>query len=209
MDMDCIVIGGGPAGLTAGIYLSRFNLKNIIFARDYGMASETSEIENYPGFVKISGTELIGKFTEQAKHFGSEIIYDEIQGIEKQGNGFIVKTATNKEYSAKTLILAMGTHKRKLNVPGEKEFTGKGVSYCATCDGAFFKNVKVGVSGGGNSALTTAILLASYGNEVHLFARTELSAHDVLIERINANDKIIVHKNTEVTEIMGDTKMKR
>jgi thioredoxin-disulfide reductase len=200
---DCIVIGGGPAGLTASLYLSRYNLNNIIIAKDFGMAAETNNIENYPGFVSITGHELLQKFTKHAKHFNTEIVYDEVISVSKiNAQKFIIKTKTN-QYSAKTVILAMGTKKKKLNLPGEDKFKGKGVSYCATCDAALFKDSIVGVVGGRNSAMSTAILLSKYNNKVHMFVRSQLKGEPIMKTRITNDKNISVHLGTEVEEIFG------
>ena len=200
---DCIVIGGGPAGLTASLYLSRYNIKNMIIAKDFGMAAETNNIENYPGFVSITGNELLQKFTEHAKHFNTEIVYDEVVSVSKSNaQKFIIKTKTN-EYSAKTIILAMGTSKKKLNLPGEDKFIGKGVSYCATCDAALFKDNVVGVVGGRNSAMSTAMLLSSYNNKVHMFVRSQLKGEPIMKTRITNDKNISVHLGTEIKEIFG------
>jgi len=200
---DCIVIGGGPAGLTASLYLSRYNLNNMVIAKDFGMAAETNNIENYPGFVSITGLELLQKFTGHAKHFGTEIVYDEVVSVSKSNaQKFIIKTKTN-QYSARSVILAMGTSKKKLNLPGEDKFKGKGVSYCATCDAALFKDNIVGVVGGRNSAMSTALLLSSYNNKVHMFVRSQLKGEPIMKTRITNDKNISVHLGTEVKEIFG------
>jgi len=204
--IDCVILGGGPAGLTASIYLSRYNIQNKVIAKGFGMVSETPDVENYPGFKSISGLELIQKFTDQAQHFGAEVLYEEVEKISKLEKSFKVKT-NMAEHEAKTIVLAMGTHKRELNVSGEKEFKGKGVSYCATCDGAFFKEKSVGVVGGGNSALTVALTLSSFKNKVHLLVRSDFTGDKILIDRVNKDENIIIHKDVVVSEVYGEEMM--
>jgi len=155
---DVIIIGGGPAGLTAGIYTSRARLSSLLVERGAigGQAVNAWSIENYPGFVEgVNGIDLTQSMHEQATKFGLETLYDEVTGIELDGRQKIVKTMQGS-FTAAAVIIAGGSERQKLGVKGEAEFTGKGVSYCATCDGAFFKDKTVAVIGGGNSAVTEA-----------------------------------------------------
>jgi len=203
---DLIIIGGGPAGLTAGIYASRRNLKTLIITKNIGgQASNASWVENYPGFDKVGGFELMQKFQKQAESFGSQFKYEEIAKVEKTNKHFSVKTVTGNEYQAISLILAFGKTPSNLNVPGEKEFTGKGVAYCATCDGPLFKNKIVAVIGGGNSALESADYMSQIAQKVFLIhRRSEFRGEELLVERVKSNPKIELKLEKVVTEIKGD-----
>lgn len=199
---DVIVIGGGPAGLSAGIYSARYMLKTLILCKDCGGAITAAHlVENYPGFEGISGMELIDKFTKQAKKLGVEIKNEEAIGIKKEEGGFLV----NNKYKAKKIILALGTFRRKLNIPGEGAFIGKGVSYCATCDAPFFRDKIVGVVGGSNSAVRAAQLLSEYAKKVHIiYRRDKLRAEPFICKSIEKNPKIEIIYNTNVKEIKGE-----
>ena len=188
---DCIIIGGGPAGLTAGIYASRAKLKTLLIEKMGcgGNSAVTDWIDNYPGFLDgINGFELASKFEAQARKFGVEIKYDEVTGIHAAGKIKDVLTAEGK-YSAKALIIASGSQFKKLNVPGESEFLGKGVSYCATCDAPFFKDKDVAVIGGGDSAIQEALFLTKFARKVTVIHRrdklraTKILQHKILSER--------------------------
>ncbi|OGY41350.1 MAG: thioredoxin-disulfide reductase [Candidatus Buchananbacteria bacterium RBG_13_39_9] len=203
---DLIIIGGGPAGLTAGVYASRRNLKTLIITKNIGgQAGSASWVENYPGFDKVNGFELMRKFQKQAENFGTEFKYEEIAKVEKTNKHFLVKTVTGNEYQSLALILAFGKTPSNLEVPGEKEFTGKGVAYCATCDGPLFKNKIVAVVGGGNSALESADYLAQIAQKVFLIhRRNEFRGEELLVERIKSHPNIELKLNKVVTEIKGD-----
>ena len=160
---DVIVIGAGFAGFTAAVYTSRYNLKTLVIAKEIGGAIiNSADVENYPGYKSISGLDLMKKFEEQAKSVGAEIISDQVVGVIKKDKSFKVETRSSKEYEAKALILALGTERRKLNIPGAKEYESKGIHYCATCDGAFYKDKVVAVIGGSNSAAHSALLLSRF-----------------------------------------------
>lgn len=210
MIYDVIIIGAGPAGYTASIYASRYKLKNLIIGKEQGgQINEAHLVENYPGFISISGTELMSKFKEQSEKLGAEIILKEIKGIIKEKNNFTVIAGNNEKYFCKTVILAMGMGYRKLEIPGEKEFTGKGVSFCFVCDGMFFRDKTVAVIGGGDSAVTGAIYLSDIANKVYLIYRKEkLRASPLQQERIKNNSKIELILNTNLTEIKGDSVVK-
>ena len=169
---DLIIIGAGPAGLTAGIYAGRAGLRTLMIESLFpgGQAATTYEVANYPGFVEISGPELTAKMAEQAQACGAELAYDEITRVELEG---AVKTvyAGERTYQARSVIIASGAKKRELGIPGEAELLGSGVSYCATCDGGFFKGKTVAVVGGGNTALEDALYLANLCEKVYLVHR--------------------------------------
>lgn len=205
---DLIIIGGGPAGLTASIYASRYKLKHMVFSKESGgQLNEIHKIENYPGYASISGFELAQKMVEQARGLGGEIKTEAIAKIEKRGNLFKVGTSENM-YVAKNILLTVGTEYRKMNIPGEKEFKGKGVSYCATCDAAFFKDKIVCVVGGANSAAMAALLLAEYAGKIFLVYRgAQLRCDPVYLEKIKANGKITIIYKTNLAEIKGIEKV--
>jgi thioredoxin reductase (NADPH) len=206
---EVAIVGGGPAGLAASIYLSRYKVQHVMFVTEIGgFMNETHKIENYPGFSSISGFELSQKMGEHTKNLGVEIISQEIKKIEKQDNVFKLSSFNNDEYLAKKVIYAVGTISNKLGVPGEKELKGKGVSYCATCDGPFFKNKEVVVAGGGNSAAVAVFILAEHAKKVTLIHRGDLpTCEPSYIEEMKANNKIHLIPNANIKEIKGSDKV--
>ncbi|MDR1820469.1 MAG: FAD-dependent oxidoreductase [Methanobrevibacter sp.] len=206
---DIIIIGAGPAGLTAGIYAGRQGSKSLILEKSVsgGLGLEIPSMENYPGFELVSGLVLMTKIKQQAQKFTELRENEAVGNIVKIENGFEIST-TKRRYFAKAIILAMGKKHRKLDVTGEKEFSGLGVSYCATCDGIFFKNKKVIIVGGGNSSLQEAIFLDNLGVDVTIVHRREkFRAEQYLQERIK-NENIKTIFNSEVKEIKGDKTVK-
>lgn len=205
-NFDVIVIGSGPAGLTAGIYSTRAGLKTILLEKSTigGQVSKTSLIENYPGFPEgIDGVKLIENMMEQAKKFGVEIIIEEAQNIIVKENEKIIKTH-KQEYQAKAIIIASGSKFKELNVTGELELIGKGVSYCAVCDGPLYRNRVVGVLGGGDSALSEAIYLSKLAQKVYLIhRRDQFRAASSIQDKVSTIKNIEVILNTVVKEIKG------
>jgi thioredoxin reductase (NADPH) len=204
MVYDVIIIGAGPAGLTAAIYTCRRKLKTLVLSKDLGgQALLASNVTNYPGFSSTSGFKLIRRFEKQARKFGAEIIYGEAQKVEERNGIFVVKTL-DKEFEAKALILAFGKTPRSLNVPGEKEFVGKGISYCALCDLPLFEDRIVAVVGGGNSALEAALDATKIAKKVYLIhRREEFRAFEDLVEKIKKSNVELV-LNSVVKEFKGD-----
>jgi thioredoxin reductase (NADPH) len=207
-DQKLIIIGGGPAGLTAGLYASRAHLKTVLLEAmiPSGQAYMTERIENYPGFPDgISGRELIERFVQQATKFGLEIQqFTKVDKVEAAGEKKLIM-AGEKQFSASTLIIATGAQANKVGIPGEEEFTGKGVSYCATCDGAFFKDQDVAVVGGGDTALEDALYLSRLARKVFLIhRRDQLRAQKVLQKRALNNDTIEIIWNTVPKAITGE-----
>ena len=204
---DVIIIGGGPAGLTAGLYTSRARLRTLLIENALlgGQMTTTELIENYPGFPNgVTGEELSRLMEEQAKRFGLEIVSEEIVEVEIKGEEKRIKTI-GAGYACGVLIICSGAEYRKLGVPGEQEFTGRGVSFCATCDGAFFRDQKVVVVGGGDSALTEALFLTKFVKELTVVHRRDaLRATKIYQERAFANPKINFLWNSVVHEVRGD-----
>jgi thioredoxin reductase (NADPH) len=205
---NVIVIGSGPAGFTAGLYAARANLNPLLITgNDYGgQVSITYDIENYPGFPEsLSGPELVEKMKAQAEKFGTRVEFDYVNEIVVDRHPFVVRTANGAEYRAKSLILCTGARPRYLEIPGEKEYTGKGISYCATCDGFFFRGKDVLVIGGGDSAAEEALFLTRYASRVRiLHRRDKFRASKILQDRVFANEKIEVLWNTVPTIIEGE-----
>lgn len=204
MEYDVLIIGGGPAGLTAGIYAGRAGVKTAIIERNFtgGQASETFEIENYPGFLKVGGMELTQQMTEQAENCGAEIIYDEPVSFDASTKTVTLLDGT--KISAKTIIIAGGATHAHLGIDKEDKLRGKGVSYCATCDGAFYKGKVVTVVGGGNTALADAIYLAKFASKVYLVhRRNEFRASPSLTQRLSALGIIV--KTPFVPESLVET----
>jgi thioredoxin reductase (NADPH) len=221
LSYDVLVVGGASAGLTAAMYASRQGLKTLVITKDIGgQALLTNAIENYPPFEHIGGFELMQKFEQQARNFGAEFAYEEVLSItehkEGDGGGFIVKT-NNKdtEYSGHALILAFGKTPRDLNVKGEKELKGRGVSYCAVCDGPFFKNKKVAIVGAGDPALEAALYLKELASQLYIIHRTDKpvgseESIDLLLQNKdnnNNNNKISFISNSIVKAINGNSKV--
>ncbi len=212
---DFIVIGGGISGLSAGMYATRLGLKTLVLAElPGGLITTTHLVENWPGVVSTSGPDLAMALYQHTQASGAEIKNEIVTKIEKLAdqNGFpqFKITTTSNEYISKTILIATGTKHRHLNVPGEKEFENKGVSYCALCDGAFFKGKVVGVVGGGDSAAKEALFLSEHASKVYIIVRKDiLRAEPINAERVKNNKKIEVLFKTEVEEILGKEKMKK
>jgi thioredoxin reductase (NADPH) len=201
-----MILGGGPAGFTAALYTARADLKPLLVTglTLYGQASQTHCIENYPGFPEgVGGRDLGQRLDEQAKRFGTEIIYDTVQCVDLQQQPFkVCLSSTN--YTADSLIISMGADSRKLGVPGEREFTGRGVSYCATCDGAFYKDKDIHIVGGGDSAVEEALFLTRFARSITIIhRRDQLRAGAILENRARSNPKIHFIWDTVVREIIG------
>lgn len=211
-EYEIVIIGGGPAGLSAGLYTSRARLSTLLIERGLvgGLITETELVENYPGFPEgISGLELGELIHQQATKYGLETLLAEVTGLELQQGQKIIKT-TEGNFTAKAVIIASGSERLKLGVPGEKEFTGKGVSYCATCDAAFFRELPVAVAGGGDVGITEALHLAKFASKVTVIELLpKLGASRILQERAAAEPKIEFRLNTRVEEIEGEEVVKR
>lgn len=198
---DLIIIGGGPAAMSASIYAARFRLKTLILASMLGGAiTGAHDIQNYPGFKTISGINLMKKMEEQVRFQGVEIKLEDAINIVPKGSTFKV----NDQYECRAIILAVGTTRRKLDIPGEKKYLGKGVSFCAICDAAFFRNKVVAIIGGSNSAAMAAQLLAEHSKKVYIIYRKEpMRAEPARVECLESNPKIEFIYNTNVLEIKG------
>ena len=211
-EYEIVIIGGGPAGLSAGLYTSRARRGTLLIERGLvgGLITETELVENYPGFPEgISGLELGELMHQQATKYGLETLLAEVTGLELQQGQKIIKT-TEGNFTAKAVIIASGSERLKLGVPGEKEFTGKGVSYCATCDAAFFRELPIAVAGGGDVGITEALHLAKFASKVTVIELLpKLGASRILQERAAAEPKIEFRLNTRVEEIKGEEVVKR
>ena len=203
---QCVIIGSGPAGLSAALYAARAELAPIVLSgMDLGgQVSKTDAIENYPGFDSILGPEMVELFQKQAEKFGAEIVFDSATEVDLSNRPFKI-TTYGGEYLAESVIISTGASIRELEVPGEKEMTGRGVSYCATCDGHFFKEKDLIVVGGGDSAMKEGIFLTRFAKSVTVVhRRDELRAGVYLAKKAQANPKIDFIWDTVVTEILGD-----
>ncbi|MEM4755642.1 MAG: FAD-dependent oxidoreductase, partial [Candidatus Woesearchaeota archaeon] len=203
---DFIIIGGGASGYSAAIYAARYGMKTLVITKERGgLITTTHLVENWPGFAKISGQELMDKIEAHVKEYPVTIVDDYVTTAEKKGLVFLLTTESGKQYQGYALLLATGTKRRILNVPGEKEYYGKGVSYCATCDGPLFRNKRVGVVGGSDSAAKEALFLSEHAKEVYIiYRRQEIRAEPINKERVYSNPKITIIPNTNVVEICGD-----
>lgn len=209
---DMVIIGGGPAGVAAGIYAVQGGIKPLIIEKDLdgGQVNLTEYVENYPGFSSITGEELAEKLGEHAKKFGVEFYYGEVINVDFSKEEKIISLDDGNIVKAKTIVIATGATPRKLGVPGEKEFAGKGVSYCATCDGHFFRNQKVAVVGGGNTAVEEALYLSKIAKEVYIIHRRDkLRADKIYQDKAFNTENIKFIWNSVVKEIKGDKKVNK
>ena len=204
---DVVIVGSGPAGWTAAIYTARAGFEPLVVAGALeagGALMNTTEVENFPGWPDgVMGPDLMDKFQAQAQKFGASVEYEDATELRLEGGVKTVVTDSST-YKAKTVILALGSAYKKLGIEGERLYSGKGVSYCATCDGFFFRDREIAVVGGGDSALTEALFLARFGSKVHLIhRRDQFRASKVLADRVAAEPKIEVHWNKTVSELSG------
>ncbi len=209
---EVLIIGSGPAGYTAAVYAARANLRPVLFEGAVtagGALMNTTEVENFPGFeTGIMGPDLMMAMRAQAERFGAEIITDDVTEISLDGDVKTVTTGEGEEYAARAVILAMGSAYRELGLPDEKRLSGHGVSWCATCDGFFFRDQDIAVVGGGDSAIEEATFLTKFATSVTLIhRRDELRASKIMAERAHANDKIKFAWNSAVETIHGDDKL--
>jgi thioredoxin reductase (NADPH) len=207
---DVIMIGAGPAALSAAIYTTREDIETLLLEKGVvgGMAAITDWVDNYPGFPKgIAGLEYADNLRAQAERFGAKIDYGEVTSIIDEGQYKRLKT-TEGDILAKAVLIATGTDYKKLGIPGEQEYYARGVHYCATCDGAFYRDKRLVVVGGGNSAVQETIFLTRFAKVIDLLVRTQLRASEILQRELHEkhNDKVIVHLNTTTDEIVGEEK---
>ena len=209
---DVIIIGSGPAGLTGAIYATRANLSVLIIEAEVngGKLSKTYEIENYPGIKKIGGLELAMQLTEHAQNFGAKLISGTVDSITDQDNLKKVTLTNAQEYFAPYVIVATGTKERTLDLPKAEEFTGRGISYCAVCDGFFYRNKKVAIIGGGNSALEEALYLSTIVDKIYIIIRRdEFRAEASVVDKVKNNNKIeIIYKHLPDSLLIEDDKIK-
>jgi len=206
MKYDLIIIGGGPAGMSAGIYSARQKLETLVITKEFGgqMTHKAVDIENYPGFEKVSGLELIAKMEDQMKKKGVKILNDGVSELKKIDGSFFISTEGGKEFEAKVIIIATGAEPRKLDVPGETEYIGRGVSYCTTCDGPLFNGKDVAVIGGGDAGFEAALFLSNYANKIYIleYGETVRAGIDNQ-EKARAIEKIQIITSAELKEIKG------
>lgn len=207
---DFLVIGGGISGLSAAMYGTRLGLKTLVITEmPGGLITTTHLVENWPGIKSISGPDLAISLYEHATASGAEVKSETVKLVSKKEKTFVVKTAS-AEYESKSILFATGTHHKNLGAPGEKEFENKGVSYCALCDGAFYKNKNVCIVGGGDSAAKEALFLAEHASKVYIIVRRDiLRAEPINAERISKTDKIEILYKTEIEEILGTAKVEK
>lgn len=208
-EFDLIIIGGGCAGYPAAVYAARFNLKTAVIAKEMGgLITTTHLVENYPGFISLSGPELAQKLEDHVKANNVPIINDIVSEVKRDGKHFLIKLDIKGEYvKAKSVILATGTKHRHLGAPGEEAFASRGVSYCATCDGPFFKNKVVGIVGGSDSAAKEAMVLSQNSAKVYMFIRSHLKAEPINADRIRKIENVEIIEGVNVKEICGENKL--
>ena len=204
--IDVVMIGAGPASLSASIYTTREDIKTVLYEKGVigGLAAITDWVDNYPGFPKgLAGLDLAEDLRKQAERFGADIRLGEVSKIILNEYGTKTLTTTDGDIKAKAVLIGTGSDYKKLGIPGEQEFYGRGVHYCATCDGAFYRDKHLVVVGGGNSAVQEALFLTKFASKIDMLVRSDLRASDVLIKELEANDKITIHKDTTTDEIVG------
>lgn len=208
---DTIIIGAGPTGLAAAIYASRRMMKTLVISKNIGgQLIWTSEIENYPGIKAIHGPKLVMDMFEQAKSFGMEMRNEEVKKIIKKEDGTFIAQTGQTSYEAKTIVIAMGLSSKPLDLPNEKELVGKGISYCANCDGPFFKGKIVAVTGGGNAALDAAEVMSKIAKEVYLIYRREkFIGFEILINKVMKEKNVKIMLNSEIKAIFGQEKLEK
>ncbi len=208
---DVIIIGAGPTGLTAAIYASRRMMKTLVISKNIGgQVIWASDIKNYPGTGTVTGPELIQRMNQQVKDLNVEIKIDEVKKISKNADNSFTVEAGKASYEAKTIIVAMGLAPKQLHLPKEEELTGRGISYCATCDAPLYKEKKVAVVGGGNAALDAAGLLAKAGNQVYLiYRKEEFRAFESLVAEVRGRSNVEILLNSDVYEIVGDNQLEK
>ncbi len=210
---DLIILGAGPAGLSASIYASRYKINHIVIGNIFDSSTSKAHLlENWPGEKSIKGLDLVNNFHDHAKSFGVDILQENVVEIIKEVNSgkksYSIKTNLGKTYQSKSILMALGTKHRKLNIPGEEEFLGKGVSYCAVCDGAFFKGKTVAVVGGSNSAAMAATMLSEHTAKVYLIYRKKpLRCEPIVLDRVEKNSKIEIIYNTNIVNVLGDKRV--
>ena len=208
---NTVIIGSGPAGLTAAIYLARSGLDPIVICGEKpgGQLINTDMIENYPGFESINGAELMMKILTQAEKLGAKIVYETVSNVSKSSDeGFKIELQSGEVLESKTVLISTGASHRRLEIPGEKEFTNKGVSWCATCDGPMYRGKMVAVVGGGNTAVMEALFLSNLVEKVYLIHRRDaLRAEKIMQERLFACRNVECIWNSQISEIIGDTKL--
>ncbi|MDN5358288.1 MAG: thioredoxin reductase [Candidatus Diapherotrites archaeon] len=209
-EYDVVIVGGGPAGLATAIYAARAMLRTAVISKDFGgQVLDAHSVENYPGFIKTTGQELMNAFKEHAEHFGAELIQATVKDIWREGDHFVVDTDRGST-KAPAIIYATGSTHRKLGVPGEEEFLGKGVSYCAICDAALFQGKVVAVVGGGNMAFMDADLLTQHASKVYIIhRRNEFRAEPLWVERLKKNPKVEFITPYVVERIEGTDKVEK
>lgn len=207
---DVVIVGAGPAALTAAIYTTREDIDTLLFERGVvgGLAAVTDQIDNYPGFAEgVSGLDLADQLQKQAERFGAAIEYGEVTAIHDEGDHRRIENNVGDDVLAKVVLIATGSDYKKLGIPGEKEYYARGVHYCATCDGAFYRDKRLVVVGGGNSAVQEAIFLTRFASHIDLLVRSTIKASEVLqhdLQKYVDAGKITVHLNTTTDEIIGD-----
>ena len=205
---DVVMVGAGPSALTAAIYTTREDIDTVLYEKATigGLAAITDMVDNYPGFPEgIEGMKLAGELEKQAERFGAQIEFGDVSAIRMDGK-YKILTVDGEDVKAKTVLIATGSDYKKIGVPGEKEFYGRGVHYCATCDGAFYRDKKLAVVGGGNSALQEAIFLTRYASHIDLLVRSTVKASDVLqrdLQKYIDEGKVTLHLNTTTDEIVA------
>lgn len=207
---DLIIVGLGPAAYSAALYAARYILKTLVIGETPGgQLTEAGEVDDYLGLIGINAQDMIKVFNKHIEKYNVPVVLDHVESIRKDGDEFVVKAKRKGEFKAKSVILTIGVKRRKLNVPGEAEFTGRGVSYCSICDAPLFKNKVVAVIGGGDSALEGAEILSRYATKVYLIhRRDEFRGQPIYLENIKAKPNVEIILNTVVTEIKGDKLVK-